>query len=167
MPCKARWTLETADVNDGFDGVFFILFFFLGVPTVNFEGGMLTGSFGMVTTFEEIGKHPAVAMAFPSLAAKYDCGGVVSHALKQRAHTHCELAADPPHQLRGRHLVVPDVQLPCNGTCKVHLPAPRRTPEEHDAWGLDPQVQEQFWAQEGVLNQLAQLPQEGGDPPKV
>jgi hypothetical protein len=39
------------------------------VPAVNFEGGMLMGLFGTVTTFEEIGKHPAIAMAFPSLAA--------------------------------------------------------------------------------------------------
>jgi hypothetical protein len=60
-----------------------------------------------------------------------------------------------------------DVQLPSNGPDKVCLPAPRRTLEEHAAWGLDPQVQEQLRAQRGVLILLAQLPQEGGDPPEV
>jgi hypothetical protein len=73
----------------------------------------------------------------------------------------------PPNQLGDGHLVVLDVQLPNDGPCKVHLPVPQRTPEEHAAWRLDPQVQEQLRAQEGVLDQLVQLLQEGGDPPKV
>jgi hypothetical protein len=33
--------LEAANVNDNFNSVFLILFFFLGVPPVDFEGGVL------------------------------------------------------------------------------------------------------------------------------
>ena len=50
-------------------GVFFVFFFFRGVLAVDFEGRVVTGLFGAVISFGEIGEHPAVAMAFTSSAA--------------------------------------------------------------------------------------------------